>query len=323
MNASLKGQGSLEYLLLVGGAIGLVAIAIFVVLTSTPNPTVTEAQERQQEFTECTRACADPDFCGNNNPAWKDTTACIKDCKSQGLNNARVNAHDCGFDCKKNCWECSGALCCGTLGAHWSLDEAAGTTAADSSGNGNDGTLTFMDPATDWVVGQERGALDFDGADDYVAVGDDDSLDATTGLTLVAWVKPTIVSGVQRIITKGQAYSVYLDNTDLRGVTFEAGTQKSGGYAANFQAGEWYHVAFAYNPLAYAGNGYAFYVNGEEAATQLVGGDIDSTTLGLSIGSSHDGTAEFFKGVIDEPRVYTTALTAGQIRTLFEQNVIC
>ena len=57
---------------------------------------------------------------------------------------------------------------------HWKLDESAGTTAADSSGNGNDGTLTNMDPATDWFPtgGQVNGALDFDGVDDRVNAGD-------------------------------------------------------------------------------------------------------------------------------------------------------
>ena len=51
----------------------------------------------------------------------------------------------------------------------WHLNEGSGaTTAADTSGNGNNGTLTNMDPATDWVNGKFGKALDFDGSDDYV-----------------------------------------------------------------------------------------------------------------------------------------------------------
>jgi hypothetical protein len=41
-------------------------------------------------------------------------------------------------------------------------------TLRDESVYGNHGTLTNMDAATDWVVSGGKGALDFDGTDDYV-----------------------------------------------------------------------------------------------------------------------------------------------------------
>ena len=50
---------------------------------------------------------------------------------------------------------------------HWRLDEGSGTIAADSSGNGYDGTFNG-DPQ--WVAGHDSaGALHFDGVDDYVS----------------------------------------------------------------------------------------------------------------------------------------------------------
>ena len=52
--------------------------------------------------------------------------------------------------------------------AFWKLDEVAGTTAADSSPNGNHGTLVNMDPATDWVPGKIGGVQTGNrGADRY------------------------------------------------------------------------------------------------------------------------------------------------------------
>ncbi|MFQ5641449.1 MAG: LamG-like jellyroll fold domain-containing protein [bacterium] len=44
-----------------------------------------------------------------------------------------------------------------------------GTQLFDMSGNGNHGTLTNMDPATDWSVNQFGIYLDFDGVDDMVS----------------------------------------------------------------------------------------------------------------------------------------------------------
>ena len=67
----------------------------------------------------------------------------------------------------------------------WRFDEGTGTTAADSSGNGNDGTFNG-DPQ--WVVGYFGGALEFDGSDDYIDCGNDPSLDLTKW-TITFWLK--------------------------------------------------------------------------------------------------------------------------------------
>lgn len=45
-----------------------------------------------------------------------------------------------------------------------------GLTLRDISGYGNHGTLTGMDPATDWVVTEKGWTLDCDGVNDYVVV---------------------------------------------------------------------------------------------------------------------------------------------------------
>lgn len=51
--------------------------------------------------------------------------------------------------------------------AHWKFDEGEGDIAYDSAGD-NDGTIYGVD----WTTGIIDGALDFDGEDDYVDVGD-------------------------------------------------------------------------------------------------------------------------------------------------------
>ena len=61
--------------------------------------------------------------------------------------------------------------------------------ATDSSIQRNHGTLTNMNPATDWVWAQELGrkGLDFDG-DEYVNVPDAASLRLSTAFTLAAHI---------------------------------------------------------------------------------------------------------------------------------------
>ncbi len=71
------------------------------------------------------------------------------------------------------------------LVAHWKLDDGAGTTAIDSSGNGNNGVLTGN---PQWAVGKLGGALDFDGNGDYVDCGNAQIFSITDAFTLTVWV---------------------------------------------------------------------------------------------------------------------------------------
>jgi len=56
------------------------------------------------------------------------------------------------------------------LAGAWLLHEGRGGTLWDASGSGCVGTLTSMDPGSDWVAGPHGHALDFDGVDDRVIV---------------------------------------------------------------------------------------------------------------------------------------------------------
>jgi len=72
------------------------------------------------------------------------------------------------------------------LVGYWSFDEGAGAIANDGSGNGNDGTL---ENGPEWTAGQFGDAVQFDGTDDYVNVGNADTLSITGDLTFSLWVK--------------------------------------------------------------------------------------------------------------------------------------
>ena len=69
--------------------------------------------------------------------------------------------------------------------AGYRFDESAGRMAADSSGHHLHGRL---EGNPRWVKGYYGNGLQFDGASDYVYVGNQDVLDVTH-YTLMAWVK--------------------------------------------------------------------------------------------------------------------------------------
>src|SRR4030042_517061 len=101
-----------------------------------------------------------------------------------------------------------GDISSGLIG-YWELDETSGTTAIDSSSN-NNGTLT-NGPA--WVSGKINNALSFDGVDDFILVPDSNVLEGMSGLTISAWIKPTLTGtdDYQRIADKGtDVYAFYM-----------------------------------------------------------------------------------------------------------------
>ena len=63
---------------------------------------------------------------------------------------------------------------------------ASGYRLIDRSGNNNHGTLTNMDPGTDWVPSGGKLALDFDGSNDYVSIA---SIAPALGFSFSAWFK--------------------------------------------------------------------------------------------------------------------------------------
>src|SRR3990167_283101 len=87
------------------------------------------------------------------------------------------------------------------LVGYWNFDEGSGATVADSSGNGNTGTLTN---GPTWTTGKIGQALSFDGSNDYVDAGTGSSLNLASSLTVSAWIKPDTFGGGSygRIIDK-------------------------------------------------------------------------------------------------------------------------
>jgi len=85
------------------------------------------------------------------------------------------------------------------LVGYWQLNEGSGSTASDSSGNGNDGTVV----GASWTTSADgSGALSFDGEDDYVEVPNATSLNPASGLTLEAWVRLDTLSHKHVIVEK-------------------------------------------------------------------------------------------------------------------------
>ena len=200
----------------------------------------------------------------------------------------------------------------GGLVAAYAFDEGTGATAADSSGRGNTGLVAG---ATWTSQGRFGAALVFDGVNDWVAISDSASLDLTSGLTLEAWVFPTVSTGWRTVILKEQpgqqVYALYSsggsNNTPAGQVYVSAAGQRVHGPSA-LPVNTWTHLATTYD-----GAVQRLYVNGVEVATRAQTGPVRTSDSPLRIGGN-SVWGEFFQGRIDQVRIYSRALAADEIR---------
>jgi hypothetical protein len=139
-----------------------------------------------------------------------------------------------------------------TLVGWWKLDETSGTVAADSSGNGNNGTVNGT--AT-WVAGTINGALQFDGSSTWVDCGNGASLNLTDAVTIVAWIKLNFtgadkkIAGNQDNVGGGYKMGVYSNNMvefEIRTAANATSSSRAATGGTTLQQGVWYHVAGVY-----------------------------------------------------------------------------
>lgn len=211
-----------------------------------------------------------------------------------------------------------------TLEGHWRLDEGSGTRAADASIHGRHGTVK----GASWIQGRIRGGLQFDGTDDHVEVPNHADLSPHAGpggeMTVAAWIRvseypPASGQGRAPFVAKGDTrcweYALYLYANGSAGVSI---WQPDGtGYAETntglLSKGEWHHVAVAVKK----GQFVSLYVDGKlrSQATEFKG----ETFAGASpfyIGRR--GGQQFFKGEVDDVRLYSRPLTALELQELYE-----
>jgi hypothetical protein len=211
------------------------------------------------------------------------------------------------------------------LVAHWKFDEGSGTTATDASGNGNTGTLV-NGPL--WAAGRVGNALYFDGIDDNVTVPDSASLHLSSAFTLSAWVNPTVA---QSDFTAAIAKNTATDHVYFLYATSGAGYCGSNGFplaGANLSGTQQVICnssglplnTWSYLTSTYDGSNFKFYVNGSLTQTVPFTGTIDPSTGILQIGASRFG--EYFKGFIDEVRIYNRALSATEIQATYQQDSV-
>jgi len=206
------------------------------------------------------------------------------------------------------------------------FDEGIGNTSFDASGNGNDGTLGNATAGTQptWTSdGIFGGALEFDGVDDFVNVGNDSSLDLSgKSFTLAVWAQRLSQGSDNFIISQAESSSA---NKNLQFGFRDTNTFTLGFYGNDLTTTDtyvdsnWHFWVGTYDATT---NSRKIYRDSIEVASDTATNDyagFASITIGNRITVSPDTP---FNGSIDEIKIYDRALSAEEVKQHYEARVI-
>ncbi len=212
------------------------------------------------------------------------------------------------------------------LVGYWSFEDGKGSTVTDFSGKGNTGALTNMDTTTDWVAGKRGKALDFDGSNDHVVIGGQSSIyGMTTDLSVFAWIKTTDIAW--EAFSGGNAddggwglssFSSIGGTGQLTPLT--GGTWRTSGHS-NVSDGEWHHVGYTLSSAS--GGTLQFYKDGVADGSVITSAGAHSDVgAAIRMGSEINSGGFPFTGQLDEARVYSRAITAAEVASLYQKGAI-
>ena len=193
--------------------------------------------------------------------------------------------------------------------------------------DGNDGALqngaTFAD-------GKVSHAFSLDGVDDFVLVPDSPNLNITGDVTVDLWAKRTSFGAISFLIAKGggfiggvdvpTAYLLGFNPSDELRASFEL----ADGSGVDLTAQAVVDDAFHHYAYVRGSNTHELFIDGVLVTGGTftgIPGDISGLLLvigGLRTDSDPTGFESHFVGLIDEIEIFNRALTADEIRAIFE-----
>jgi hypothetical protein len=224
----------------------------------------------------------------------------------------------------------------------WKFDEGAGGVAYDSSGNGNNGSIH----GATYSGGVSGTALEFDGVDDYVDLGNSPSLYGDS-MTLMEWIKFTGLPAESGMTINDYSagygewgMSLWVNEYGGVGGTVGAGSNNHvmGAHfspandSQKLNDGEWHFVAVTYSNATKTNT---LYVDGSFVTANNWAPDggftaTDNLMHNRSLYKWYIGIhseyfvypsigTQYYRGLIDEVRMYNAALTLEEVTAIYNQ----
>ncbi|MBT4359813.1 MAG: T9SS type A sorting domain-containing protein [Candidatus Marinimicrobia bacterium] len=187
--------------------------------------------------------------------------------------------------------------------------------ANDESGYGNDGdTIGHTPTPTHDRFGNENSAYHFNGINNYIQIPHTPVLDSMNQITVSLWIKPESeapYSFPHHIIEKYGSWNFGQRHRDVRWevTSFDSYTDH---WVIDLELDTYYHIVMTFDDIE-----MRIYVNNIlETAIEATGSMTPSIT-DIYIGQYTFGGDYYYNGVIDDIRIYNTALSASEVDVLY------
>lgn len=209
----------------------------------------------------------------------------------------------------------------------WKFDETEGSNASDSSGKNYTGKLVG-NPKWQPTGGKIGGALLFDGNDDYIELPIGSLLSTLSSGTFAIWVNWSGEGEIwQRIFDFGNDTNVYMFLTPRMaepGQMYFSMTTKGGSGAAepsqlkapSTLATGWHHISVVIDGVSRTMQLYLDGVSIASGKAAALPADLGNTTNNW-LGKSQYSWDPYFKGSLDDFRIYNYALPEAEIAAIY------
>jgi len=185
------------------------------------------------------------------------------------------------------------------------------TQAEDESTNTNHGACSTTNI---WSADGDDFDMDFTGATDHIQIADSAQLDITGDMSISLWFKPTnLAPDWQRLFHKNSAYALQGSTTDGSIRVFNYADNSRSWSSASYTNGGWQHLVFTKS-----GGTCTWYKDTVDVTSDSsISPTFSTSDVDVYIGIDEDESSGAFSGHIANIAVYDTALTSGNVTTLY------
>lgn len=216
-----------------------------------------------------------------------------------------------------------------SLVGYWSFEDKKGTTLSNQARGlevenyfetSLDGTMT-NNPV--WAEGRwpGKGALYFDGSNDYVNCGNHPALDLRNSLSIAVWAyhKP---GNFSILLSRGgwagtsNGYALFWWGNTIYAVLRSGAATQTWVSTTAPSDNTWHNIGLTWDRNSTTAT---LYFDGKAVKTGSFTGPIGAPIANMTfrIGVSQDSAGSYFKGFIDEVAVYERALNASEMNTIY------
>ncbi len=211
----------------------------------------------------------------------------------------------------------------------WKMDECQGSTLHDSSGKGLSASLTVgvggtsntigtcTTASTAWYAGSTgkyNSSIDLDGTDDYATISYNPIL-YSNEISSAAWIYPRVNQTGNIVAANGNTGWRYRINSGGTISFLDRGATNNITTTDTLTFNQWSHIT-----VVGSSSGLKIYINGRLSKSNAVAYGAGDPASGSVLLGALSSVSELFAGALDDIRIYNYALTAAQIKTIYNQD---